>query len=398
MIPKKLIYGKSYAAVEHITDEEGKSFFSFLILQKRKNKLTLKSKGSSSSFEKVCNLLAPQKHVFLIINNQKVLSKKVMFSEKNKSSLLQKVFPNISLNDFYHQILTTDTTSFVTISRKKEIDLFIEKYQKKGIALIGISLGNLIIKNLFPFIKEKENLYTSNAKISFTSESIRDIQKITSKDQDYNINNLLISNKEILPLAGIVTYYFKQNNTTGLAEKNTTLTNAFYEKRVLNLSSYAALGTVFTALLINFLIFSNYHSKINRLTTEIHLNSGYKSKLLELKQQVEQKEKLLQNLRSVTNSKTSFYLDKIAVLIPSSIFLSKLEYHPIKNRIKKEKAIQTHDNKIKIKGIAKKSADFTILISRLEKKKWIQKVIITNYGKEKKSYHIFEILITTLNE
>lgn len=394
---KRLTYGNIYGAVEHTVDAHSNEVFNLLLLQKKKNELQIKQKEQFSSFENVVKALETQKHLFLIINNTNVLSKEVENINNDTVRIVHNTFPNINLNDFYYEVLTTNKKSFVVICRKNEVDAIIKEYQKNGISIIGFSLGNISAQNLLPFINEN-GIKTSNSIISIKDKQIQSIDKKVISESNYSINNLEVSNSDILPLSGVLSYYLQDNVLNGLEEERTALQKDFQQKKAFTLSLYGMLGFILAILLVNFLFFSSYRSDINQLTSEIQLNESYKKQLLQLQEQVSQKEKLLKGLQSVSNSKVSLYLDKIASEIPNTILLSELKYQPLEKRIKKDKQIQLEENVIIIAGSSKKDTNFNAFVEVLGQKKWIDTVTILSYGKEKNTDNAFEISLKIKDE
>ena len=101
----------------------------------------------------------------------------------------------------------------------------------------------------------------------------------------------------------------------------------------------AGIVFLFLVLLLNFLLFNYYHTQNNELVAEVQLNESYKSQLVKLQTQIDQKEKVIANLNSVFQSKVSLYLDELVMLIPSSITLTDIKHQPLTARIKKGKQI-----------------------------------------------------------
>ncbi|MDG2194265.1 MAG: hypothetical protein P8K77_05330 [Polaribacter sp.] len=206
MLPQLLTYGKSFAAVEHTVGADAKEIISFLQLKKKQKELVIESKGQVASFEKLLPAIQAQKHLFLVINNQQVLLKKVDAIDENQEHLVKIAFPSIKLSDFYYEVLSCKEHSFVTICRKAYVDDLIAHYESEGISVVAISFHNFAIQQLATFI-EQEEIHTSNSLISLQKNSIVNIQNQATEKIVYNINDLQITNDELLPLAGIIDYY-----------------------------------------------------------------------------------------------------------------------------------------------------------------------------------------------
>ncbi|MCD8406202.1 hypothetical protein [Tenacibaculum finnmarkense] len=394
-IKQWLFYENKYAAIEH-TVRDSVALINILGVSKKKKELIITNRNQYTSIEDII-ANTHQKHSFLIVNNQQVLYKKIDIVNDNKLHILRNTFPNIVLDDFYYEIYATEKATFVVICRKKYIDTLIEKYTKIGISIIGFSLGNLSIQQLLPFLAQ--DVYTSNALVKIEKNNIDEIKKNNTQLEEYTVNDLKITNDETLTLGGVLNIFFNRSVfQKGLEEKNTSLLNDFISKKTIIIGLKTGLASLFLILLINFLLFSNYHSKTNELKTYIQLNSTQKQELLALKKETNQKEKIVSSLETASQSNASKYLDKIAQLIPNTILLNEVKYQPIKTQIKKKKPIFIIENTIVIKGISKNHDEFLKLVSNMKKNYWIRKITIITYGKKKTTNSSFELLIHTIDE
>ena len=397
MVQKFLKYGTTFCAVEHTVDKDSKEKLNFLQLKKQQKELVIASKYQFDTIEKLFPVLKPQKHLFLIINNQQVLFKKSNEIDKNQENLVKKSFPSLKLSEFYYEVLQADKHSFVAICRKDYVDNLIAQYEANGIAIVDFSLQNFVIQQLVPFLNENE-INTSNSVISIQDNVISDIQKKSVQETPYNINNLDVTNNELLPLAGILSYYtYFQNNQVGFGELQNQLKQKQFHKRFYELGLKVALGSIFLILLINFMVFSSYRSEINLLDNELALNSNYKNALIQLQNNVSKKEKLVKSLTSLSSSKTSWVLNEIGKTVPKRLLLTDLEYQPLLKSIKKNKEVAVGTNQIIIKGISKSDSEFTKWIAALKEKAWVKNITILSYGKGKKTTTSFEYLITFTN-
>lgn len=388
MSKQLLIYGKNYTAIEHAENNS----FNLLQLTKQKNELVISNNEQTHSFEKNIEELKGQKHIFLIVNNEKVLSKKVTDTSLERTSIVRNAFPSISMSDFYYEILVTETDSFVSIVRKEVVDKIISAYKEKGISVIDFSIGNLVIKNLKDLIGDK-TLFSSNAKIYFDSKTIKEISKENTSKVIYSINDLEVSNTTILPLAGIISYYSKNASST-ISEE---LKENYIQKLFFDVGLKVGLGFLMMILLINFLFFSSYREQVSNLTGELQLSETYKNQLNSLQSEVTQKKQLVESVNSASNSKLSKHIDELGVSVPNTVLLSQIQYQPKKGIQKAYKKLQFESNKLMVKGTSKENEAFTKWISVLEKTTWIQNVSINAYGKGKKTNSIanFEFIITT---
>lgn len=390
---KDIIYSKLFVAVEHANVQDN-SQLNFFIVKKQKGEFDIVDSGVCMDIEEVSKKFKREKPLILVINNEQVITRKIQ-SVPEPRKAVGVAFPNLNIDAFYYETYQNKSDTFVSICRKEYVDNIIQEYEKARLSIIGFSLGNLITSQLLPYFDQPE-LQTSNALLSIQDQKISDIKKFEYKqERTYEINGLEINSSSVLGLAGILRYYTNQSFThTNFTEKIDLLQNNFKQKRVFDQGLKVGLGFTFILLLVNFLIFSNYRDKINTLTNDIAVNESSKENFLILKEKVDKKKKIVDEISNSSNSKVSSYLDKIGVSVPNSILLTQINYQPLLRNIKKEKEIKYNYDEILIQGIATKGDEFSKWIASLEKETWIENVTVLNYGTGKKSKTEFSLKIT----
>lgn len=386
MFRQTAIYGMRYCAVEHAD----KNQFFFLQLKRKKKELLPSSQGSVGNFDDLVSEIQGQKHIYLIVNNEQVLTKKVANTNTPKERLVKLAFPNIALSDFYYQVITNENEAFVAISRKELIDEIIAQYAAQKISVIDFSLGSLSLERITSLITE-ENLHTSNAEISFQDGKIIAIEKQEVAASEYTINELTVSNNHLLPLSGIVAYYAGE---TTEHNRQKQLQQAYKQRRFFDIGFKFALGFLFVMLLINFVVFTGYQNKDATYTSELQINQAKKRELTNLKDLVSRKRQLVESISTSSNSRAAWYFNEIAASVPTTLLLNTMSYQPIEGTIKENKRIRFNEKQIAISGVSIYDKDFTSWIASLEKQSWIDEVIIINYGRGKKVKSSFDLIIT----
>lgn len=384
-------FGSLFCGVEH-TIIDDKEQLNVLLLRKNNNEFKIESNFNSHNIADLKNQLKATQHLFLIINNQDVLTKQIEGIHETHIAV-SKAFPNLKLDDFYYEVLSSNEDTFVAICRKDRVDTLIKQYNRHNFNIINFSLGSLIVSQLKSIINDSI-VNTSNSIVTFNDKEISDINTSSKTELvTYNINGLKITNHTLLPLAGIISYYSKHVLTTSNFESNSLKLMAdFNHKRFFSISLKTGLSSVFILLLISFLFFSNYTNKTNMLSIELETNKALKNELLKLNEQVSKKENLVTSF-SLSSSKASWYLDQIGNSIPNSVLLTSLNFQPLTKNIKEDIKISTQENNILIQGTSTKSDDFSKWVQQLEQKNWVYKVLIQDYGTGKKNTTAFELLI-----
>lgn len=144
-----------------------------------------------------------------------------------------------------------------------------------------------------------------------------------------------------------------------------------------NLGLQIGLSSLLAILLLNFVLFSHYRSKM----ADLHLISSLENQstlLNQTKERIAYKESKLNTLINNSNSKVTYYLDAIGSSLPASILLDELDYQPLLKPVQKDKSIETIQNTIVVSGLTNNKDEFTFWANILEKMSWVKTVEIQN--------------------
>ncbi|MCF6168802.1 hypothetical protein [Lutibacter sp.] len=385
-------YGSLYAAIEHQSNDENEQF-ALLVLKKEKNEFKIETQKLLESLKEVAETINKDQHLYLIVNNNQVLSKSIQ-KELSEDKVVQKSFPNIKISDFYYEIVQLEESTYISICRKEYIEKLINDYKQNNINIIGFTLGNNSATHLLSFI-EKTNFSTSNTIISIGKNQLKSIDLNDRIDEtSYVINGIEISNTYILALASVIAYYTNSTSTSSnFKNYNVSILKYYTQKRFFSLGLKTGLALLFISLLINFLYFDFYNKKIENLTQKTQINQSQKEQLLLLNSELSSKKKLVGDIINSTASKTSLYFDLIGLIVPNTILLGSMKYQPILKNIEEQKKIVLNSQTLFIKGSSSNSKNFSTWIKNLENFDWINSVDIVDYGIGKKTNTMFELRI-----
>ncbi len=391
-------FGNQFCGVEHI-NKNGSDTIVVTILKKSKKQIEVDESFEVGSVELLKNKLSKKQHIYLVLNNEKVLTKNIESSQVDHLKLVNKAFPNIDINDFYYEILHDKNSHFVFICRKEHVDDLIAQYKEFDFLVTNVFFGVSVISSIADFI-DTDYVHTSNCKLSFKDGSIISIEKEKSiNPQAYNINGLKTTNSNLLSLSGALNSALNTYHAiTNFGIQKQLLLDDYYQKRFFSLFSKAGLVFLFGLLLINFFFFNHYFDKVNDLQQVSQVNQSAKTKFLKLSEEVNKTQKMVDDMMKSNTSKSAFYVNGIIQSLPNSIQLSGLNYQPLLKRIKKNQAITLEDKVIVVSGDSNDSELFSNWISVLENKNWIQKINILDYGASSKPTSSFSFKIIIQNE
>lgn len=389
-----LKFGNQFCGIEH-----GKDSIAITLVKKARQKIDFENAIKVSSIEDLDGKLPKRQHVFLVINNENVLTKKVDSNQLDDLKLVNKAFPNLNINDFYYEVLNFENNHFVFICRKEYVDNLIEQYSKLNISIINVSLGNALVPSIRGFINS-DSIQTSNNLLQFNDGVLTGVENMVSGDlRDYDINGLKVSSHQLLSFAGALNVVIPNQETSSNFETKTQfLKEEYNHKRFFNQFLKFALSFIFGMLFINFFVFNKYFNKVNDLQQLSQVNRSSKGKFLSLKEKVDKTEKMVSDILKNNASKSSFYVNNIIQSIPNSVLLSELDFQPLTKNIKSEQEIEIEKHSIIVSGQSNNSELYSQWIATLENKSWVSSIDLMDYTSTTKSISNFTIRIKFKDE
>ncbi|EDP95096.1 hypothetical protein U8527_08710 [Kordia algicida OT-1] len=184
----------------------GNTFCGIEYNNKQTDEIIIKDSFLTMIVEEIVQKLPKKQHVFLVLNNDDVLSKYVWSTEKENNRLLFEAFPNLKINDFYYEINSQGSFHNIAICRKSLVDKLIASYKMQQITIVGFSLGNTMTSFVNNFIEES-NYYTSNTLLTKENEAITDVQLIENPlNKTHIINGLEVKSSQLLSFSGVLSH------------------------------------------------------------------------------------------------------------------------------------------------------------------------------------------------
>jgi hypothetical protein len=389
-----LTYGNHFYSVEQTQINDEICYYG-IELKRSKNQVEVVKSFQFNQLKDASTHIPKHKPVALVINNNFVITKKIESRETDDLKLLHTAFPNIKINDFYYEILKQDSIHFVSICRKLYLYDLLKEFQTHHISFIDFSLGNLILSTISELIPE-DSICTNNANIKKENNQIISINaNLHPVEVFYEFNDTILNNSNLLNFSsalGLITKVKKTEFFFGSKQK-VALTH-FKEKQFFNQFMKIGLSSLFILLLVNFFLFNNYYTKVNKLrgTAEVLITS--KTKLVSLNDKVQKTQKVLEDILKSNSSKSSFYLDAFTQSLPNSILMSEFNYQPLSRKIKDNKPIENDTNTILVSGSTLESITLSEWISKLESFSWIKKIEIINFEDTSKSSSEFTLKVS----
>jgi len=386
------LLGKQYIAVEHFTlNNEDK--VALLLVEKKKEGLVISKKDRVSYTDKIADKWDIKLPFFLIINSNQVIQKEVSGIDVSDEKLLHKSFPNTNWDEFYYEIWRLKTKSVIAIARKSYINTLLENYQNQKITIAGISLGVCSIADIIEYSDQNE-FYTNHQLISRNENQIIS-QNSLETAIPYTINDLQIENRQLLAFSGILRLIVNNTANTGsILSYSEELYNEYNQKTFFNKGLKIMVGIVLGILVLNFIFFSHYYKLAQESSEILLVNKSSSEDVSKIKQRIIIKEEKVIGIDGRMTSRSSLIINEIASRVPSSILLTELVFNPLEKKIKVEEPILTKDKMIAISGTTIANQDFTKWVEDIETLKWVDKVLITHFGKNEDNETTFSINVT----
>lgn len=386
------LLGKQFIGVEHFTlNNEEK--VSLLLVEKKKEGLIIAKKDRVGYKGKIAEKWNPKLPFFLIINSNQVIQKEISGIDAADDKLLHKSFPNTNWDEFYYEIWRLKTKSVVAIARKSYVDKLLEEYQNQNIIITGISLGACSFADIIDYTNADE-LYTNHQCIRKESDQVISIYHLESA-VSYDINDLQIENRQLLAFSGILRLITNHTlNTGSIISFSDALYNQYNQKTFFNKGIKVAIGIVLGILLVNFVFFTHYYKLAQESSEILLVNKSSITDVSKIKQRIIVKEEKLKSIDGRMASQSSLIINEIANKVPASILLTELIFNPLEKTVKEEEPIVTKDKVIILSGTTIDNQDFTKWIDGIEKLNWVDKVLITHFGKNEDNETTFSINLT----
>lgn len=386
-------YGRRYCGIEYGSDSSGETVITCITALRSKGEFDLEKQFQFRNIEECVENLSKNPHAFLCLTHNQVLIKHTL-TQGSPVKVVSSAFPNIDLNEFYYQILDTASGHYVALCRKEQVHQIISSFKDNHIQIVGFSLGISSIQHLLPAI-ENEEIIASGFKLHTADNKIFSLERIEKQQTEilYSIGDTQISSWYLLPLSAIFNYPSGNYSSTNFENKNQELKKDNAQKVFFRKGLISSIIILLTLLLTNTLLYSKYYSEYQKLTSqyeaEISQKKAYDKKLLE----IEKKEEIVRNISSNSNSRSSYYLNRVIADMPTSILLEEFTYQPLQKQIKEHEPVTVNKNVIHLTGETNNETTFSEWLRMLEKNDYIASVQVSDFGYKSAGYSRFVLNI-----
>ncbi len=382
----KLIKGNTSFGLHLKINGENDYSICMVEVNRKKDSLDIISKNNLTSIQEIKDFNKSDSPVNITITGKGILSKTInASSEEEQEKAVNRLFPNISIQDFYVQKNQVEENSFyISIIRKSLLDPILEEFDRNKIFVSNLTINPFVVQNILPFIEENIiDLPDFSIKINEHK-----IQEILNKDNSksgktYSIGNSSIEFDYIVPYACAISFFINATDVDSNLNDLISLSRDEYtSKQLFTYGGWLILLVALFILLFNYLFFMNYQDKRDVLSNKLQSHKNLISQLTEYKTELDRKNAFSGKNKILSSSRISYYADQLGFLLPKEITLSVINIFPLEKRLKsKQEAIFAYD-KIKVEGITQSGIVLNNWIKELKALKWIKRIEITGYSQE----------------
>lgn len=380
--------------------ETSRSQYKLLEIKRSKNELTIVSSRHFMDWDQLMAILNKKIPICLVYNTKAILHKIVPNPNNLKGdALLEKGYPNIDSSRFFYNQVQFGTHAYIALLAKNELQHLLERFQQHQFSILRLSLGVSAIVHLRPHIVEND-IETASKIVYFSGESPDILVQVEHKtaairSKPYPLNGLEVAVGDSLAF-GATLGQFQESNLVHInyGEYQHSQKKEFSYARAYQVMLWPLITFFIILLLGNTLAFTHYFKANDQLSLSKDTNSAQKDQLVALSERVSSKEKRVQTILSNKNSRSSHYLDEIALRLPENIALEQLIFQPLSKPVRETKEILIESDQLLVTGVTRDAEAFSLWINNLEALAWVVQVETRHYGYLKKERSDFQIKIT----
>lgn len=353
----------------------------FAMKRSKKEIIPLSEKESGLVSTDQLNAIPTNSQISLCLSGHGILVKEVEKAQIEDG--FEAILPNGKTDEFVFQQMDIGRAdcALVCIVRKEFIEKILSDFQKRKLWIVDLYLGPICIKNILPILAGISNLKLTQMELEVSEERLLSYKKGKNKSVErYRIGSELLDAKSVLSFATAVST-LSLLGVKHLPELINDLRKESGARRLVTGLQYAFLCIVFLLLLVNFIRFDALNKKHTQLSSQLSTGKGLLVKMNALKSELDEKEAFFIKSGLSSQSKLSYYSDRIALHLPSNLFLRNLELNPVQGKLKDGKEIKFKKQTVSISGSTNRPVQFTKWIQKLKKEKWVASILQQEYYK-----------------
>jgi len=349
--------------VEITSGKDGIAGVNACSLELKQNKVQIRSqKASLKHIAHFAKQFKPGP-VALCLSGKNILVRKTEKTIAIDRQLISTLWPNIKYEDFYFQLVSAESESWISMIRRTEADLWTEALALQGFPVISISLG----KDAAFMLDDADKQQVESVLLPAYSAALTAL---------LGIDNELVNDAEV---------------------KNS-------RDRVLARLKVQKIGLIiavacFMVLAANFFFYQHYSGEVDRLSKERNLSAERVGAYQDMEKDIMKKQALLRSVGWTGGYPMAYLTDQLVACKPKDILLTALCINPVKEDsgiAGKKEVMQA--NTLLIEGFCDQAGTLNNWVGEIRSKTWVKSCSVAAYdlsrdtGKGK-----FSVTITLLD-
>ncbi len=401
-IPKKYLVNSTVCGIEVVFTNTG-YVLNYSLLKNQNKKLSIITSGQCESLAQLPKEIKKSKSpVVLNFVGKGVINKKASYNSKEElhsADFIHQHLPAVNADEFYFQVIPQENGScFIGLLRKEQADTLIAEILSDKYEIADVILGSGVVIAINKLIEGYNQISSGSSKIELQNGYIENIVPVDENiEKEIMLGELAVKSNCINAFSAAFSYVTLQslyiNEGGGLV--NHKIKHS--EKSRLKAIKYFFIGLALIISLVNFLVFSNYFSKSNKLQSELDIYQDKYQQINELLSSYEKKKGLIEQTGLLEGNSLAKYSDKIASTLPAEVVLTDFYLNPPTKIENVEDTLTAYQrNTILIKGNCNSSMIINEWVNVLKSQNFIkdvnlEKFLFSNEGNQPN----FEIKIIT---
>lgn len=376
---------RQFAGVDIHLNADGTKLFSFVLLERKGKLVQIVNSGNGlTDLSELKTLLGSVTPVCISLHGKGILHKKLEVNPDAKVDWLQMVLPNAPAEEFHVQLNPcSDQTTWVSVIRATLLEEWIGifRLQLKQ-PLLKVFLGPFAITKLlteFP----PDSIHHAGDFSMKVNRGIIDAFEFQKEDFNgsYRHHNLDLPVRLFLAYASALAV--ENPDSEGITDSKELLLLQDQHRSEKKFQQRAVLLLVagFVILLLNYVVFDHYWRESRQLQSKLGSQQQSLKELEQLKASYEQKKSFLDSNGLLDGGNTSFYMDQLAVDLPSEIRWNEVVVRPLQQTNTDDAAekVSVDSKLIRIKGNCSLSSSLNTWMQHLKQLQWINQVKLISY-------------------
>ncbi len=361
--------------------------FYLLKILNHKDKLEIASTSKYKNSDELICFLDVNKPLIIMIDGKGVLNKQLNISDTTDVQWEK----NLDLNTFYFTKFITTDNVFASYIKKETVDGIVLRFKKLKFDVLDFYIGPFTSALLQQQVKT-EKIYSNGLILNFNNNALENYKKNNEfANKKYSLGNQEIENWYLPQYGAIIDYKVKSNQIIK-SKIETIEAEEYYYKRFFNFFGLFVLIFIFFSLIISYFTTGFYIKNNSDLKAEQVYLSQTLTTIKKLEADKIQKKILLTESGFLHSEYHHFYAYQILKTVPNGILFDSIEIKPT-DAFKEGKKVLINTDIISLSGNFKENIIFNNWYGELKSLKWIKKITLLKFSKDKNQITQFTIQI-----